>query len=113
MAICQYCKREMLSAPSCSVEVLHRNGKPFRLPRYGEETRYGDFRADDRCHDCGVSPGRFHHLGCDWAECPHCLGQLLSCGCRYDEDPEDLDDENWDDPDERVAQGSLVIPSPN
>jgi hypothetical protein len=35
-------------------------------------------------------PSRFHHPGCDLQECPLCGGQLLSCGCRFDEDgPED------------------------
>ena len=41
-----------------------------------------------RCGDCGVSRGGWHHFGCDLQRCPSCSGQLLSCGCRFDEDPD-------------------------
>ena len=66
------------------------------LPRYGHEHRYGRWpRSPVPCGDCGVSPGGFHHLGCDVAECPACGRQLLSCDCRYDEDgPDDEEDDD-------------------
>ena len=37
------------------------------------------------CSDCGASEGGFHKPGCDLEECPFCLGQLVSCRCRYAE----------------------------
>lgn len=112
MAVCPYCQREMLGATSCTVEVFHRNGKALSLPRYGEEIRFGRLaRPVDPCHDCGVHPGALHHPGCDWAQCPACRGQMLSCGCRFDEDPP-ADDPLDDDP-ELWGRGWLVVPSPN
>jgi hypothetical protein len=95
------CNQEMLTAASCSITVVHRKGVPFPVNRYGTEVRWG--KPKGRCHDCGVSPGGVHHLGCDVAECPRCGGQMLACGCHFDEygprdDPDE--DEDWDD--ERV-----------
>ncbi len=78
-------------ATSCVVTELHIEGKAFPLARWGAE-RYWP-KATGRCGDCGVQPGGAHHLGCDIAECPRCRGQLLSCGCPFDEFPsEDYDD---------------------
>jgi hypothetical protein len=95
MAICLLCDREMLTAPSCTVSVLHLDGRHVAVVPYGLETRYGRFPTTRRrCDDCGVEPGGFHHLGCDWAECPHCRGQLFSCGCPFDEFPDDFADED-------------------
>jgi hypothetical protein len=49
---------------------------------YGSEQGNGaDWNSARRCHDCDVSPGGFHHPGCDMEECPRCHQQLLSCDC--------------------------------
>jgi hypothetical protein len=46
-----------------------------------------DWAPTNRCHDCDVLPGGFHHRGCDMEECPRCGHQLLSCDCHpYDDD---------------------------
>jgi hypothetical protein len=39
----------------------------------------------DRCRDCNVLPGNFHHHFCTVEVCPRCQGRLASCGC-MDED---------------------------
>jgi hypothetical protein len=37
-----------------------------------------------RCHDCGVTEGQLHELGCDMEYCPFCGEQLITCDCPYD-----------------------------
>jgi hypothetical protein len=86
MVMCTYCEQEMTEAASCVVSALHVDGVEFPTVPYGKETmHYRDFRPTQRCHDCGVQPGGQHHPGCDWAQCPRCQHQLLSCGCRDEE----------------------------
>jgi hypothetical protein len=87
MAICEHCDQEMLEATSCRVDVLHVGGIPLPVARFGAELRHPTPPGwVGRCHDCGVELGGYHHLGCDMTECPRCGGQLLSCGCEFDED---------------------------
>lgn len=78
MAICSECGREMLTADSCSVQTV-KFPDGFALPSVPH-------MGDERCHDCNVAPGGFHHPGCDMESCPRCGGQLISCGCLAEED---------------------------
>lgn len=82
MAICKYCSREMLKAKSCFKVPMKIKGKLYNPLKFGEE---GYDEESERCHDCNVSIGGYHHVGCDMERCPACGGQLISCGC-LDED---------------------------
>jgi TIR domain len=36
------------------------------------------------CGDCAALPGQYHAPNCDMEQCPACLSQALSCGCRHE-----------------------------
>lgn len=86
MAVCSWCHGEMTTAVSCSVDALHRNGRRFHMIPFGDEPGR---TSGDGCSDCGVVRGGWHHPGCDLQQCPACGRQLMSCGCRFDEDGPD------------------------
>ncbi|MGE0141580.1 MAG: hypothetical protein AB7R77_27595 [Ilumatobacteraceae bacterium] len=97
MAECSWCLREMSTGSTCTVSALHRDGVRIDMIPFGSERP--PFAVADRCGDCGVVRGGFHHPGCDIQRCAGCGGQMLSCGCRFDEDGDDDWDseDDWDD----------------
>ena len=77
----------MLEAASCGFDAQR---EPFGgQVRFGDEQYLQDAFAagwlEERCGDCGVERGGYHHPGCDVEECPLCRTQLLSCDCLDDE----------------------------
>ena len=78
MAVCSWCEKEMIGSDSCVKEQIEISGQKYDQIPYGEET--GEW-SSERCHDCDVKRGGYHHPGCDVEECPNCHGQLISCGC--------------------------------
>lgn len=47
-----------------------------------------------------------HHCGRELQDCPACGGQLLSCGCGFDEEGFEQDDADPDDERDRNLQKS-------
>jgi hypothetical protein len=83
------CKQEMTTAEGCTIPTLVVAGTALARTPWGKERHWSRPRAGERCGDCGVLPGKAHHLGCDIEECPRCGRQLLSCDCLHEGDDED------------------------
>ena len=90
MAICKYCKEDMLQATTCIWNkdnfIEYPDGRKLLPIPYGSEEDFlEDSESLEKCPACGVSVKGSHHPGCKVQRCPNCSGQLISCGC-LDED---------------------------
>lgn len=93
MAICPTCGKEMTNTEdtSCCKYLLfvdrYNNSKMElyeRIPAGDpDDLLHYDMEDDQRCHDCNVGKGEYHHFNCDAERCPRCNMQLLSCDCSY------------------------------
>lgn len=84
MAICKHCEKEMNKVGSCIAIPISVNKVIYKPIPYGEETRVTF--TSERCHDCNIERGGYHHPGCDVEECPICHGQIISCECLDEEE---------------------------
>ncbi len=89
MATCDYCYQEMMQADDCKANRAVYFGGGKILPSVPYAADY----ENQRCHDCNVKSGGYHHPGCDMERCPQCKGQLISCDCISYEEEDDEDEE--------------------
>lgn len=90
MATCTYCNQEMTdnTVNTCdeNIEVIYPDGQILAaIPFTPEAYNVSPSELPERCHDCNIAQGGYHHPGCDVEQCPRCKGQLISCGCLDDE----------------------------
>jgi hypothetical protein len=76
MVKCEYCRKEMRIADSCTFNRIIIDGESYKRNR-------SDYDLNERCHDCGIvnREENIHHYGCDMESCPSCNEQLIGCGC--------------------------------
>lgn len=70
---CGYCNKEIGAVDSCIATLVIRcrlEEKP-RIPHAGAQ----------RCTNCGVKSGGYHHPRCSVEMCPHCAGRWMMCYC--------------------------------
>jgi hypothetical protein len=78
MAICEFCRQEMLLQRSCTEERVVLFDGSYERIRVSRPRRPG---MPPFCGDCGAPTGGFHHPGCDMEVCPRCGRQAIMCGC--------------------------------
>ena len=92
--------------------LIELHGKEYEALPYGVEPGW-EVNADlAPCHDCGVVKGMFHMEGCDVEACPRCFGQLLSCGCAWNEGPPETDIRPLDVQVEEARRWAERMPEP-
>lgn len=78
MAICDFCKQEMLTSDGC----IWTHAKKIKGKKlYKRDT--SNLCDQERCHDCRAKLGKPHHPGCDNERCPICGHQAIMCDCKY------------------------------
>ena len=83
MVKCTWCDQEMKdnNTIDCTANRIVKFPDGTELPAVSYNLGWGQ-----RCHDCNVQRGGYHHPGCDMERCPKCGGQLISCGCLEEEE---------------------------
>lgn len=79
MAVCNCCNQDMSHSDSCTSNLYEIDGKSYTPIKYGDEGN--GWPDQERCNDCNVIKGGYHHPGCDTEKCAKCSGRILSCGC--------------------------------
>lgn len=88
MAVCDYCKREMMLGVGCTVTVYDDFADGVERARVPVDEKWC---RDGSCGDCAAPVGTLHHPGCDAERCPACGWQAISCECTQPGDAGDGD----------------------
>jgi hypothetical protein len=78
--------KEMLEAQYIVEYII--GDEDFPRIKYGNEKYNGVRHTMERCGDCLIKLGEYHVPGCDWEQCPKCLGQAIGCDCEQNEESE-------------------------
>lgn len=85
MALCDWCQQDMTSPATVGCDEFTYDDylglPPQPRIRFGQEGIGLGHQPGERCPDCGVQSGQFHHPGCDVEQCPVCREQIIDCEC--------------------------------
>ncbi len=81
MVVCERCNKEKKDNDSCTEYFIEYEGgiytNPFLFGELDPDSRF------ERCPDCGIKQGGYHHKYCDWERCPFCGEHIISCSCTF------------------------------
>lgn len=80
--VCSRCNNDIQFSSTCICSKVVYNDKTFMPVKFGEE-KNTDFSDIERCNDCNVIKGAFHHNWCEAEECPKCGNPMLICKCPF------------------------------
>ncbi len=82
MPICPDCRRDIAEVTSCTRQHFQLGNKKIPRIRYGDERRPPvEYSYEERCDDCGVEVGGYHHRDCAIEQCPLCGDYAAVCHC--------------------------------
>jgi hypothetical protein len=84
-AITSPCCQLPWGTPGCGItHYAYDDGAEVERLPYGHDAEHWlelGIIPPERCRDCGVKLGGYHHPECCIERCPRCHGQQLCCGC--------------------------------
>ncbi len=84
MSHCPDCQQDVSdpSAATCTRRHFRLGNRLVPRVRYGDERRSAVWYSfEDRCDDCGVESGGYHHRDCAIEQCPLCGDYVTVCRC--------------------------------
>ncbi len=82
MATCPDCGREIEGTTSCVRQHFRMGNRLVPRIKYGDERRAAvEYTFEERCDDCGVEIGGYHHRDCAIEQCPLCGDYVTVCYC--------------------------------
>jgi hypothetical protein len=78
--VCPSCNQDIQFAGTCRLKKIIYGAEEYFSVKFGNEKNYSNHKLE-RCIDCNVKKGGYHHSGCEMEECPKCGETLLVCKC--------------------------------